>query len=140
VEIMIVVAIIGLLAAISLPSLAKARRRAVVTRVANDLRVFGDAFQEFAMIRGQYPPDTHLVLPAGMEEFIKPEKWEANALGGRYNWEGPDQYTYAGISLTDATAPQDTLEALDGICDDGNVASGAFRKTPNNRYTYILEE
>ena len=140
VEIMIVVAIIGLLAGIAIPSLARARTRAQITRVANDLRIFGDAFQQYAMIVGQFPNDTHLVLPPGMSEYINPSKWGEKALGGNYNWEGPDYYPYAGISLTDMSAPAEAIQQLDEICDDGNLATGGFRLTPNSRYTYILEE
>lgn len=142
---MIVVMIIGLLAAIAVPAFAKARRRSQATRAANDLRVFGNAFQQYAMDYGKYPVDTHNTLPPGMEEYIKPAQWESSVLGGHYNWEGPTWgegggYDYAGISLFETTASADQLTVLDSIIDDGVLASGMFRLTPNNRYTYIIEE
>ena len=70
VEIMIVEAIIGLLAALALPSFAKARTQARVSRMANDLRIFGDGFQLYAMNTGLFPVDTHNTLPPGMEDYI----------------------------------------------------------------------
>ena len=145
VEIMIVVSIIGLLAVIAIPSFQKARRKAQIVRVANDLRVFSDAFQEYAMYRGKYPPDTHNILPAGMDDYIRVDQWDADALGGHYNWEGPSwgeggAYPYAGIALFDATAAVEVFTSLDELIDDGDLAKGHFRLTANGRYTYIIEE
>jgi prepilin-type N-terminal cleavage/methylation domain-containing protein len=76
VEIMIVVAIIGLLAAIAIPSFLKARTQSQITAVANDLRVFGDAFETYCMIVGEFPADTHNTVPPGMEEYIKQDNWD----------------------------------------------------------------
>jgi len=145
VEIMIVVAIIGLLAAIAIPSFARARERAQATRVANDLVKFGDAFTLYAMEKGTYPADTHLVLPPGMDAYISQGRWDDCVIGGGYNWEGPSWgegggYTYAGIALFGTTASESTLEAIDKIIDDGNLSLGHFRLTANGRYTYLLEE
>lgn len=141
VEIMIVVAIIGLLAALALPSLQQARQRTQMTRIANDLRVFGAAFELYNLENRGWPPDTHNVLPAGMADYLDIEDWNRAPLAnGNYNWEGPDSYSYAGISLFDTGANDDLMTILDGILDDGNLGSGLFLKTPNGRYTYILED
>jgi type IV pilus assembly protein PilA len=76
-----------------------------------------------------------------MADFIDPDVWgKTTALGGTYNWEGLDGYPYAGISLFEATAPQRDLELLDAMLDDGDLTRGKFRQTPNDRYTYIIEE
>ncbi|MCB0354864.1 MAG: hypothetical protein KDD64_15120, partial [Bdellovibrionales bacterium] len=88
-----------------------------------------------------FPPDSHLVLPPGMEEYISLGEWSPTTkLGGNYNWEGPDSYPYAGISITDSTAPIEDLRRLDQFLDDGDLSQGRFRQTPNGRFTYILEE
>ncbi len=145
VEIMIVVSIIGLLSVIAIPSFLKARNRAQVTRVANDLRVFADGFQMYVMAHGKYPPDTHNTLPPGMHAYIKQASWDADALGGHYNWEGPDWgegggYKYAGIALFETTIAEEYIEVLDEILDDGNLGTGIFKIADNGRYTYIIEE
>jgi prepilin-type N-terminal cleavage/methylation domain-containing protein len=53
VEIMIVVAIIGLLAAIAIPNFMKARERSETTTCINNLRQIDTAKQAWAMERGQ---------------------------------------------------------------------------------------
>jgi prepilin-type N-terminal cleavage/methylation domain-containing protein len=140
IEIMIVVAVIALLAAIAIPSFLKARRRSRATKVASSLRVFGDGFIQYNLERGAYPDDTDLTLPDGMEDYIKQQDWDAGALGGNYNWDGPSYYPYAGIALVNITADQVMLEELDTVMDDGDMATGKLRITPNGRYTYIFEE
>ena len=141
VEIMITVAIIGMLAAIAIPNFLKARERSQLTAVANDFRVFESGFAQYALDHGNYPPDSHIVLPAGMDEYIDSGDWLGDTpLGGSYNWEGPNGYPYAGIALFNSTAPTTQLAQLDVLIDDGNLASGAFRQTPNGRYTWIIEE
>ena len=141
VEIMIVVAIIGLLAAIAIPSFMKARERSQITSVANDFRVFEAAFAQYALDYGNYPPDTHVVLPSRMDEYIDNSDWLGTTpVGGDYNWEGPDNYPYAGISLYDSDATAEQATKLDAVLDDGDLSTGSFRLTANGRYTYIIKE
>ena len=76
-----------------------------------------------------------------MERYIDPDVWLGTThLGGTYNWEGPNNYPYAGISIFEATAPQKDLVLLDIMLDDGDLTQGKFRQTPNGRYTYIIDE
>lgn len=145
VEMMIVIAVIALLAAITVPNLLRAQRNARIAAVANSLKKFSEAFQMYMIKNGQYPPDTHIVLPAGMDEYIHQAHWDKEALGGNYNWEGPSwspggTYPYTGISITNTTADNATLAQLDAVLDDGDLSTGKFRQTPNGRYTYIWEE
>ena len=141
-ELLIVVTIIGLLASIAIPAYSQYRERAFVASVASNLRNFGLAFDAYAIENGQYPNDSHIVLPpgAGMEQVIDVNLWLATTpVGGNYNWEGPDGYPYAGISLV-GVPDSEPMVSLDKMLDDGILATGRFRLTPNGRYTYILEE
>jgi prepilin-type N-terminal cleavage/methylation domain-containing protein len=57
VEIMIVVAIIALLAAIAVPNFLRARKRAQATRLLNDLRVVDYALDRWALEHNKSPGD-----------------------------------------------------------------------------------
>src|SRR5437867_11352724 len=57
VEIMIVVAIIALLAAIAVPGLLRARKRSQASRILNDLRLIDGAVDQYAIETGRKTGD-----------------------------------------------------------------------------------
>ena len=138
---MIVVLIVGMLAAIALPAFMKSRQRSQNAAVINDFRTFESAFVQFAVTTGNWPPDSHVVLPGGMDEYIDNGDWLGRTpIGGEYNWEGPDNYAYAGIAIMDYTVPTEQLVEMDSVVDDGDLATGLLRITSNGRLTWIIEE
>ncbi len=79
VEIMVVVAIIGILAAIGIPSFAKARNQSRISRYLNDIRQVIDYIERYAMDKGAYPPDRMpRQAPDGLHEYVKRFDWSAN--------------------------------------------------------------
>lgn len=141
IELMIVVAIIGILASVALPSYKNMVLRATLTETAAQIGSFARAFDIAKQINGEYPNDTHLTLPVAQGLLINQTEWSSpTALGGSWNWEGPDGYAYAGISIDSPTATEGEIAELDAILDNGDLESGRFRKTPNGRYTFILQE
>lgn len=89
VEIMVVVVVISLLAAIAVPSFRRIQRKAKTTAIANDFRVFGAAFDTYAQETGRWPADTAVgVFPAAMAQRINQTAWQRKTpMGGKYNWE-----------------------------------------------------
>jgi type IV pilus assembly protein PilA len=143
IEVLVVIVTIGILVAIAVPNYARYRQRAKIAGAVSDLKYFEKGFIAYAIEEGNFPDDSHNVLPdlPKMSVFIDPAIFDRETpLGGRYNWEGPDVYPYAGIALFQATAPQHDLALLDHMLDDGNLFQGRFRQTPNGRYTYIIAE
>ncbi|MBF7073986.1 prepilin-type N-terminal cleavage/methylation domain-containing protein [Glaciecola sp. MH2013] len=140
IELMIVVAIIGLLAAISLPMYKSYVLRAQLTETASQLGAFAREFHIAKQVYGDYPNDVPVgVIPSGLT--INSAQWLApTVIGGNWNWEGPNQYAYAGISITGSTADEQDFIQLDAILDNGDISSGKFRRTSNGRYTFILDE
>lgn len=137
-ELMIVVSVIGVLAVVGLPAYQDYLFRAKLPEMALHMDSFKKRLYEYRSVYGVYPPDTHVDPPA---EVSMPEYWyEETLLGGNYNWEGPDGYPYAGISILGATAEERHIVYFDRMLDDGNLSTGTFRLTPNGRYTWILEE
>ena len=144
-ELLVVVAIIGIIASIAVSVLREQVEKATISAAISELKTFETGFVSYATDSGDFPPDTHLNgnfnLPAGMEDYMPVRKWsQETSLGGNYNWEGPDNYPYAGISWFKPTAPASAFALLDRKFDDGDLSSGKFRLTPNGRYTYILDE
>jgi prepilin-type N-terminal cleavage/methylation domain-containing protein len=70
VEIMIVVAIIGLLAAIAIPSFMRARTKSQATACINNMRQIDSAVQQFCMETGKKAGDI-LNFPQDVSAYIK---------------------------------------------------------------------
>ncbi len=70
VEIMIVVAIIGLLAAIAIPNFVKARATSQANACINNLRQIDAAAQEWALEQGHKTGDT-ITYPGDLTPYIK---------------------------------------------------------------------
>ena len=70
VEIMIVVAIIGLLAAIAIPNFVKARATSQANACINNLRQIDAAAQEYALEQGKKTGDA-IAYPAALTPYIK---------------------------------------------------------------------
>ena len=140
-ELMIVVAVIGLLAVIAIPSFVRARERSLNVRFAADLQVAKAAFIEYSLEHRKYPPDTQPgVVPEGMVEYLKRIEWKKpTALGGSWDWDNGQFGFKAGVSVYHPTASSGQLLQLDKTIDDGNLSTGGFRARANG-YIGIIEE
>jgi prepilin-type N-terminal cleavage/methylation domain-containing protein len=139
VEIMIVVVIIGLLAALALPAFARVQKAARLSRFVNDLRVASGAIEHYALDKGGWPPDGNAALPPELNEYIPPGKLPSPPVfGGYWDWDRGNFGITAGLSLENYTALESELEAVDRKIDDGDLTTGMFRKTGGNRVTWVL--
>jgi prepilin-type N-terminal cleavage/methylation domain-containing protein len=141
VEIMVVVVIIGLLAAIAIPALQRVQQGSQNSRFVSDLRIFAQGFETYAMKNGGWPPNAGTgVVPAGMSGEIKDSAWTTpkNSVGGRWNWDFNNNGITASISCVNATVSDAQMAAIDAKIDDGDLTTGNFQKL-NGRFMYILE-
>lgn len=67
IELLIVVAIIGILAAIAVPNFLQAQVRAKIARVEGDLRAMKTAIEMYHMDSGGYPPSCSLEVMGGVQ-------------------------------------------------------------------------
>ena len=141
VEIMVVVVIIGILAAIAIPTMVRIRRSTQNSRFASDLRTFAQAFETYATRNGIWPPNAgNGAVPTGMSGEFRDANWQAvNSLGGRWNWDYKMNGITAGISTVISNADDAQMTEIDAKIDDGDLTSGSFQKL-NGRYTYILQK
>ncbi len=140
VEIMIVVAIIGLLATIAFPAYDEARKRSQVNRFAKDIKVATAAFEMYAIENGGFPPDTTPgVMPNGMADYLDGMDWSgATTLGGKWDWDNGQFGFTAGVSVYLPDCELELLEKVDRLIDDGNLSNGRVRSRTAG-YIYVME-
>jgi prepilin-type N-terminal cleavage/methylation domain-containing protein len=113
VEIMIVVAIIALLAAIAVPGFLRARKRSQATRILNDLRLIDNACDQYAMETNRKTGDS--VGVADWTTYLKNEK------GALYNTGKSILGTVYGTQTVDSIpqVPSADLAILSDIAGTG---------------------
>ena len=137
---MVVVTIIGLLAALAVPALQRVQRSAQNSRFASDLRIYAQAFETYALENGNWPPnDLSGRIPASLAGDIASKFTERNSLGGLWNWDTNRLGISGGIATTGVTVSAIQMAKVDALIDDGDVTSGAFRLF-GSRYILVLEE
>ncbi|GAB5559474.1 MAG: hypothetical protein SynsKO_11210 [Synoicihabitans sp.] len=136
---MIVVVIIGLLAAIAIPAFARVRENSQISAFASDLRTGRDAFEIYVMENGVWPNDGSAGMPPVMREYLNMDKFSGpTPLGGRWDWDSNVFGFTAGLSVDQPTADLNTMLRVDRKIDDGNLASGSFRARSGG-YIWVLE-
>lgn len=126
VEIMIVVIVIGILAALGIPALQRAQARSMASRYANDFRQFESAFQRYVLESGQWPPPAGGgAIPTGMDGYLPTSYTKPSPLSGDYWWSGPSH----SIVLRGSQATDALMQQVDALLDDGDLSTGNFAKT-----------
>ena len=105
VEIMIVVAIIGLLAALAVPGFVKARKQSQGRRVLNDARQMDAAIDQWALETGQM--DGATVDTTATATYLK-SAWKSNDILG-------NPFTVGSVGTNQVTIAGSTKAALAGV-------------------------
>jgi prepilin-type N-terminal cleavage/methylation domain-containing protein len=141
VELMVVVAVIGLLAAIALPAFAKVRSSSQNSCFVASLRTAKGAFVQYSFEHGRYPPDvTPGIVPPGMADYLGSFAWtQPTSLGGQWDWDDGQFGFRAGVSVYQPSAPIEQMKKIDQMIDDGNLASGGFQARSAG-YISVIED
>jgi type IV pilus assembly protein PilA len=145
VEIMIVVGIIGIIAAMAIPAFQKSRIESQATRVANDLKKLEQAFDilllERTMPDGVYERNGG---PSGFPTADLPEEIQSQPLGSnsQVSYDINDGLTGSGnrgVVISDGSGLDDSmLIELDEILDDGDINTGNGTKRNANQYVLVV--
>ncbi len=146
VEIMIVVVIIGLLAALAIPAFQRVQRASQNARAVNDFRVFAQAFEIYNSQNGAWPnnvgPGVVPTTPVPMNNDFKVASWQATTvLGGHWNWDNNlASGGNAGISISAYTCDDAQMQEIDAKIDDGDLTTGNFVQVNPTRVMLILAQ
>ena len=150
VEVMVVVVIIGLLAAMSLPAYRRITMRSKTAAVVSDLRSYSTAFITYSLQNGRYPPDAApQEIPVGMAGALANGFTLPSPIGGVYKWNydvSADGVT-AKAAIIIETAGGSTIsddadlrEMIDREMDDGNLSTGNVQLGSTQSLVFIIEK
>jgi len=147
---MVVVVIIGLLAAASLPAYRLITLRSRAASVVNDLRTFSTVFITYSLQNGRYPDDGDpQVVPPQVAGQLPGNFSQRTPIGGVYKWNfdvpADGVPAKAAIIIQAATGNAllddlDQLETVDKQIDDGNLATGNLQLGSTNSLVFIIEK
>ncbi len=150
VEVMVVVVIIGMLAAAGLPGYRHLTMRSKVTAVENDLRQFSTAIQTYALQSGHWPADgTPQEVPVELTAALPANFALKTPIGGVYKWnfDVPADGVAAKAAIIIMTAngsvvsdDQELFESIDRQMDDGNLETGNIQTGSSNSLVFIIEK
>lgn len=146
VEILIVVVIIGILAAVVIPQFVNATQSASQAAFADSLRSYAKAAMIHMGRTGELVSDSSSgVCPVELEPYVDKGKFEAGTpLGGVWDFEqdgfaGAGMGAGVGVHFNDGSNPGDVFMAqIDDQLDDGDLSTGGFRKIDSDRYYMLL--
>ena len=147
VEILIVVVILGVLAAIVIPQFADATSQSSKSVFVSNLRHYTEAAQLYLFDTGDYPPDSSSgQLPSGFADYIDEAQWSAGTpIGGVWDIEYQDSggvTSALGVHFNGEGQTRDDvyMRSIDALVDDGDLNTGRFRKLEDGRYYTIIRE
>jgi prepilin-type N-terminal cleavage/methylation domain-containing protein len=141
IEILIVVILLGILAAIVIPSFASSKVEAQDSIAVTNIRYAVRQFTYYRVKYGEYPPDRLPgQMPVGMDELLGGMDWaETTPIGGKWDWDHNVFGVVAGVSFKNPDRTDAEMRAIDRMLDDGNLSSGSFRKRDGG-YIYVIED
>lgn len=146
VEILIVVVILGILAAIVVPAFAGATDEARKASFIRDLKTFADAVEMHSIRTGFYVGDSSSgEFPPELEGYIDEGEWtRGTPIGGDWDVELNEQgITQAvGVHFQGGSNPgNDYMADVDGRFDDGDVTTGVFRRlSDSSRFYWVIAD
>ena len=150
VEVMVVVVIIGLLAAAALPTYRYVTLSSKATAVEADLRAFSTAFVTYNLQNGKWPADGDpQIVPPELASALPINFIHKTPIGGVYKWnfDVPADGVTAKAAIIIESVPgnpvsddQDLFERIDKQMDDGDIEKGLVQVGATGSLVYIIEK
>ncbi|MEM1353701.1 MAG: type II secretion system protein [Planctomycetota bacterium] len=146
VEILIVVVILGILAAIVIPTFSNAAQDTRKTTFARDLNTYTQAIMRYQVDTDEYPPDgSSGSMPAELVGYADGGRWgEGTPIGGAWDNETDDSSITAGVGVhfdgSGQTRDATYMTEIDLLVDDGDLENGSFRRLAAGRYYRVIAE
>ena len=142
IEILIVATIVGILAALAIPTFMGIVRNAAAGTLANDFRKYSEAFIHYNLTTGEWPADVNRAeVPPVMNGYFNEDGWTlATAIDGNWDYDAGQFGVTAAISINSHTASPQMVAKLDAIIDDGDPRSGRLQAPRPDYIIFILEE
>ena len=145
IEIIIVVIVLGILAAVAIPKFANAQGESAVAAAAEDLKSIELALDLYCAQNGAYPPDVNsqVHVPQLDPYFKIPNPFAKPCpIGGVYDWEGPPTWDPPQVSIRNSGTSVFTsadAQRLDEHFDDGDLATGRLRQDGADRLAFYIQ-
>lgn len=145
VEILIVVVILGILAAIVVPQFTGATEETRRSAFVTELKVFTDAAEYYRAREGSHVPDGGSgVCPPEFADYIDAADFESGTpIGGVWDTEFNDSGVTAAIGVHFFNEPPRDdayMTLIDELFDDGDLNTGVFQKLAADRFYAIVED
>ena len=143
VEILIVVVILGVLAAIIIPLFSDVRSDTEKVAFAAEAQTFAKAAYMYMNETGLLLEDSASgTLPTGWDPYVNVGRWTSETpIGGVWDMEQNSFGMTAGfgVHFNGVPNPGDTfMQDIDRILDNGDLNTGGFRKIAGDRYYMTL--
>jgi len=146
IEVLVVVVILAVLATIVIASFAVSVDDAKKSAFVSNLRAFARAAERYSFETGEYLEDSSSgELPADFDQYVNVGSWVGGTpIGGVWDAEFNSFGVASALGVhfdgTGETRDDAYMTTIDDIFDDGDLATGAFRKLAGDRYYHIIAE
>lgn len=130
IELVVVVLIIGILAAVAVPRYWEQTRDAKINATMADLRAMGEAIKRYRLNNGDYPEDQSPGrFPPELTGYIREVHFTKKPpLGGKYDWQKEWSGFTAAVGIWQSSPDISLYQEIDDRFDDGDFNTGSIQK------------
>lgn len=154
-ELMLVLVIIGVIAALAVPRMSQARQRSALTSTWTSFRGVQSAMELYRAEWKSLPGDViESTVPPGTQRYIDPSFWKRTPpIGGKWDWNfnhNASGWTVVttwighppnvGVKRESSdTATQARMLSMDRLYDDNTSSTGQLRRNVANFLMYTID-